>query len=90
MNTGRLLDVSALEPPEPLERALAAIETLAPGEHLRLRHRREPHLLYPILAERGFDHRTVVRGEASYEVFIWRRGDAAARRAVEHLRRGER
>ncbi len=79
----RLVDVSELEPCEPLERALAAADSLRPGEYLRLLHRREPFPLYRILADRGFAHRTVPGDRTAFEVFIWRRTDDQARRAVD-------
>ncbi len=66
------LDVSALEPPEPLTAALAAAEALAPGEQLQLRHRRDPCLLYANLARRGFAWRDEVREEGRVELIIWR------------------
>jgi len=75
----RLLDVSELEAPEPLVRALAAVQELAGGEYLRLRHRMKPCHLYGYLAEQGFESETR-RGEvAACEVFIWRRSDTIAR-----------
>ena len=50
----RWLDVRGLEPPEPMVRTLAALETLAPGEVLVQVNVRVPQFLLPILAERGF------------------------------------
>lgn len=47
------LDVSNLEPCEPLERTLAAVARLEAGDYLRILHRREPHLLYPLLEKEG-------------------------------------
>ena len=76
----RVLDVRGLEPCEPMERALEAIATLAEGEYLHLLHRREPHLLYPILAERGFAWRTVAESDSRFDVYIWRAGDRTAER----------
>ena len=38
----RVLDVSDLEPPEPLERILDALDQLGTGDWLHVRHRREP------------------------------------------------
>lgn len=77
----RVLDVSDLEPPEPLVRTVAAAESLRPGQFLRMFHRRHPCLLGENLSERGFD--CVIRpGErAAVEALIWRRDDplAAAR-----------
>jgi uncharacterized protein (DUF2249 family) len=68
----RLLDVRELEPPEPLERVLELLDTLAVGDRLRMLHRRDPHLLYPILAREGFAHRTAATAEGDYEILIWR------------------
>ncbi|WP_172838775.1 DUF2249 domain-containing protein [Solemya velesiana gill symbiont] len=36
----RLLDVSELEPCEPMEQTLQAVDTLEQGEYLRVIHRR--------------------------------------------------
>jgi len=78
MSKERVLDVRGLEPPEPLEMALDAIEVLQPGERLRMIHSREPCLLYPLLAQRGFNHLAEAAAEDHYEILIWRRGDAEA------------
>ena len=78
----QILDVSELEPCEPLERTLAAIEKLGEGDYLRVIHRREPHLLYPMLEESGFAWRTCQRGPSRFEIFIWRQDDAGAEQAV--------
>ncbi len=75
------LDVSDLEPPEPLVRALAEIDTLEEGQYLHMRHRREPCLLYPNLEQRGFAHLTRASG-SGFDVFIWRRGDSVAKQAA--------
>ena len=49
-----VLDVRGLEPPEPLMRTLAALESLPPGKTLVQVNARVPQLLFPMLAERGF------------------------------------
>jgi uncharacterized protein (DUF2249 family) len=76
------LDVSMLEPCEPLERTLAAIQKLGEGDFLRVIHRREPHLLYPMLEKAGFAWCIHPGGPSRYEIFIWRRGDSAAEQAA--------
>lgn len=48
------LDVRGLEPPEPLVRTLAVLETLPHGHTLVQVNLRVPHLLLPVLSERGF------------------------------------
>ncbi|MDD5180512.1 MAG: DUF2249 domain-containing protein [Gallionellaceae bacterium] len=67
----RELDVRDLEPPEPLQQALAALAALKPGEQLRMLHHREPFPLYAILRERGFTYRTTQLADDNYEVLIW-------------------
>ncbi len=76
--TEQLLDVSEMEPPEPLVLVMEAAEALDPGTWLRMRHRRHPCLLYDNLTQRGFDSLTRSRGGEAVEVFIWRSGDAEA------------
>lgn len=48
------LDVRGLNPPEPLLRTLAALETLPPGHVLVQINSRVPQFLFPMLVERGF------------------------------------
>jgi uncharacterized protein (DUF2249 family) len=47
------MDNRDLDPPEPMVRILAALETMAPGEVLSALLRREPLFLLPELAKRG-------------------------------------
>lgn len=77
-----ILDVSELEPPEPLERAVEAIAKLGTGQYLRMNHRRRPELLYPILRERGFSSETRERADQQYEILIWREEDKIVESAV--------
>lgn len=69
----RVLDVRGLEPPEPLERVLEATESMVYGEVLRMMHHREPLILYDVLEERGFVHRSKQLGPEEWEVRIWRK-----------------
>jgi uncharacterized protein (DUF2249 family) len=48
------LDVRGLEPPQPMLRTLAALETLPAGHELVQVNARIPQFLLPILAERGY------------------------------------
>jgi uncharacterized protein (DUF2249 family) len=48
------LDVRGLNPPEPLMRTLAALETLPAGHQLLQINARVPQFLFPMLVERGF------------------------------------
>lgn len=76
----RLLDVSGLEAPEPLLRAIEALQSLAEGEYLHLCHRMKPCHLYRFLDEQGFGADTRRGSAFECELFIWREGDTAAQR----------
>lgn len=82
----RLLDVDGLEPPQPMERALDALAQLPPGHYLRMLLHREPHLLYPLLEEEGFQSETRPGRRALFEVLIWRAGDEDAASAARATR----
>jgi len=69
----RELDVSRLEPPEPLERVLDALFVLDPGDRLCVIHRREPFPLYDILRRLGHRWETQVE-EGRYRILIWPAG----------------
>lgn len=51
--TPQRLDLRALDPPEPMRRALEAVETLAAGKLMEIITDREPLLLYRELGRRG-------------------------------------
>jgi len=78
----RLLDVSMLEPPEPMERVLEIIPKLNKGDFLKLLHRREPRLLYPLLEKLGYNWYCQQQDEPRYIILIWRYNDAAAEQAA--------
>lgn len=52
-----LLDVRGLQPPEPMERTLAALEELSPGDVLLHVNDRVPAFLLPELDDRGHTYR---------------------------------
>lgn len=83
MSTERELDVSMLEPPEPLQKIIDTIETLTPGEYLKVLHHREPYPLYPILEKEGFSYNSRMGSVTPFEIFIWRMDDAEAASGVE-------
>ncbi|MDE2229636.1 MAG: DUF2249 domain-containing protein [Alphaproteobacteria bacterium] len=51
----RSLDLRGLDPPEPMRRALEAVEALSPGDALEVVTDREPLLLHRELGRRGHD-----------------------------------
>jgi len=70
MPEARVIDGRDMEPPEPLELAVAALATLAPGEELVMLLRCEPLPLYAILESNGFRYRAELRADGSNEIHI--------------------
>ena len=85
MSNEVLLDVSDLEPPEPLVKTLEAAEQLKPGQYLRMLHRRDPCMLYGNLDENHFKYFQRKGLTTAVEVFIWSENDAEAATAVETI-----
>lgn len=77
-----LLDVRNMELPEPLLRAVAALESLPPGDYLRMISHRDPILLYPMLESQDFSYTRRQLSGGIYEILIWRAGDDAAEQAA--------
>jgi len=72
-----VLDVRGLEPPEPMMRTLATLETLPEGATLVQINVRIPQFLLPLLEERGFTCDIREQDDGTVRLFI-RRGNAAA------------
>lgn len=67
------LDVSGLEPPEPMERILDALDVMPREDWLRVTHRREPYPLYNVLRNMDFAWRSRWKGDR-LELLIWHEG----------------
>jgi len=67
----RVIDVSKLEPPEPLERILDSLAEMAPGDWLKVLHHREPYPLYGMLRNMGYCWSTIPGEVTSIEILIW-------------------
>ena len=65
------IDVSDLEPPEPMERIFTQLKQLRAGQLLRVRHRREPFPLYPMLEQAGYKHCCIPSGTEAFLIYIW-------------------
>lgn len=72
---GRLLtlDVSQMEPPQPMIEILQKVQELGPKDVLEVGHHREPVPLYPQLEEAGFAHAIEKLGEHRFRLRIWRK-----------------
>lgn len=73
----RVIDARGMEPPEPMEKVMQALDELRPGESVRMLLHREPFPLYAILAERGYRHETRMEADGSYVILI-RQAEAGA------------
>lgn len=60
---GEHIDVRGLAPPAPLVEILTLVDAASAGETIVVHHDRDPKLLYPELAERGWSA-DVVDGDA--------------------------
>ena len=65
------IDVSELEPPEPMERIFARLQQLQPGQLIRVRHRREPFPIYSLLEQAGYKYCCIPSGTESFLIYIW-------------------
>ena len=75
-----MLDVRGLQPPEPLERTLEALEDMPAGRALLQVNDRVPAFLLPLLDERGYRYRIGEDARGTL-VTIWReRGRAVTER----------
>lgn len=80
-----LLDVHDLQPPEPMELALDALDTLKVGEHIKMIHRMQPFPLFRILDENGFRYK-VTQGETSaFDIYIWHAKDRETDLVIKQL-----
>lgn len=69
------IDVSALEPPEPMTNILLALAQLQAGHYLKVFHRREPFPLYEKLNEAGWAYKCQCISENQFHIFIYRSAD---------------
>ena len=68
-----LVDARWLEPPEPMERVLTALDNLRPDQGIHFLIHREPIPLYSELKLRGFIHHARSIEDDCYEISIERR-----------------
>lgn len=65
-----LIDGRDLQPPEPLERALTALDTLADGDELVLLLYCQPQPLFNILRQNGYSWQETVQDDGTHEIRI--------------------
>jgi uncharacterized protein (DUF2249 family) len=68
------IDVRGLEPPEPLERIVAALDTLRAGGSVRVKIDRQPLPLYRMLERNGYVYEERPGDDSVFEITIRLRG----------------
>lgn len=67
----RIIDARALEPPQPFELTLAALDDLEAGEEIVLLINRRPQPLYRVLERNGFAWREERAAGGTFEIHIF-------------------
>ena len=66
-----VVDGRGVEPPEPMERVLAALDRLEPGQQVRFLIHRQPYPLYDILRRYHYRYETTAVADGHFEILIW-------------------
>lgn len=74
----RIIDARGRQPPEPMMRALEALELLPRGQKLVMLTHCESRPLFRILRHNGFDYRCKFIPEGYFEVVMWHAADTLA------------
>ena len=80
-----VVDVHELQPPEPMQRALDALDTLTDGQYLKIIHRMQPFPLYDILSDNGFKYKAVNGEISAFDIYVWRAKDEAAEKIIKEI-----
>ena len=78
-----VVDVRDLPTPEPLEKVLNTLPRLGEGIYIKMVHRMEPALLFPILRQNGFDYRLQKGEEQDVLIYIFLASDSAMREYIK-------
>lgn len=78
------LDVSDLEPPQPMHKITAALQQLAPSEVLVVKHRRIPTPLFEMLTGR-FEYGCEEISPFHFQIYFWQLEDTEAKKLVKTL-----
>jgi uncharacterized protein (DUF2249 family) len=65
-----VIDGREMQPPEPLERTLEALDTLADGDELLLLLYCQPHPLFGVLSKNGYAWSEQLRADGTHEIRI--------------------
>ncbi|MFZ1324498.1 MAG: DUF2249 domain-containing protein [Candidatus Contendobacter sp.] len=67
-----VVDGRGLEPPEPMELVLAALNDLQPGQRVRFLINRQPYPLYDLLRRHQYRYETTTVTDGDFEILIFR------------------
>ncbi|SDO09749.1 Uncharacterized conserved protein [Psychrobacillus sp. OK028] len=70
-----ILDNRGLEPPQPMMRTLAKLESMNAGETIAIINDRRPMFLYAELNELGYTHNTEPLDDGSFKITITKSGE---------------
>lgn len=65
-----VVDGRNLEPPEPMELVLAALDDVQPGQRIRFLIHRQPYPLYDILRRYHYQYQTTTLPSGDFEILI--------------------
>lgn len=65
------IDARKLQPPEPFERVVDALQALRPGDEILLLLEREPQPLFRFLSKNNYQYRSVMNKDGEFEIRIW-------------------
>ncbi|OMH32758.1 DUF2249 domain-containing protein [Motiliproteus sp. MSK22-1] len=65
------IDVSELEPPEPMATVLKSLQQLESDAALRVYHRRQPFPLFKLLDEMGYAYHCIELNYSEFAIYIW-------------------
>lgn len=66
-----VVDARGLPHPEPMEKILAALEGLSPGQKILFRIHREPYPLYRILEQNNYEWKLSKTDDGCFDILIW-------------------
>jgi len=76
------LNTCEMQPPQPMELVLQAIDELQTGQYIKMIHRMEPQPLYNILLDNGYRYK-VDTSSGLFNIYIWKAVDKLAESHVK-------
>jgi hypothetical protein len=80
-----LLDATAMEPPEPLQKATLILQQLQPGQYLRMLHRQLPYPLFASCQQLDVSYRHFAGPQSKWVILFWRSNDPTTAKFCRQL-----